>query len=210
MAAATVLGQCCGVLEFEAGTHTYRLDGQVIPGVTSVLKATGIIDYSFIPQDVLQAAARRGTAVHLACQYLDEGTLDRTSLDPSIRGYVDAYERFIEDSRFSPAHIEHRVFHGVYRYAGTLDRTGLLDGALTVLDFKTGLVLPGHALQLAAYTNCLKLPRRFRRFALKLNDDGIYRVHEFPVSDFQRDTDLFLSALACHNFKAAQPGARIQ
>jgi hypothetical protein len=30
-----------GHLEFDAATHTYRLDGQVIPGVTSVLKMSG-------------------------------------------------------------------------------------------------------------------------------------------------------------------------
>jgi hypothetical protein len=119
-----------------------------------------------IPPDVLQAAARRGTAVHFALELLDRGELDRASIDPALEGYVVAYERFLVESRFIPAHIEHRVFHGIHRYAGTLDRTGLLDETLTVLDFKTGLVLPGHALQLAAYANCLVMPRRFRRIAL--------------------------------------------
>lgn len=200
MATARTLGQTAGTLTFDAATHTYYLDGAILPGVTSVLKNARLIDYSFIQQDVLQRAAHRGTAVHLALQYLDEGTLDRASIDPELSGYLDAYERFLEESRFQPAHIEHRVFHGVYRYAGTLDRTGLLNDTLTILDFKTGLVLPGHALQLAAYANCLVMPRRFRRIALQLNGDGSYRVHEFPIGQFQHDINLFLSALACQQF----------
>ena len=42
--------------------HVYRLDGMVIPSVTSILREAGVIDYTMIPQAVLQAAARRGTA----------------------------------------------------------------------------------------------------------------------------------------------------
>lgn len=191
-----------GRLDFDAATHTYRLDGQVIPGVTSVLKSVGLLDYSMIPQDVLQAASRRGTAVHSAVELLDRGELDRSSIDPRLEGYIVAYERFLLESQFVPGHIEHRVFNELHRYAGTLDRTGMLGGTLTVLDFKTGLVLPGHAVQLAAYANCLVMPRRFRRIALQLCGDGTYRVHEYPLGTMSRDIDLFLAALACHNFKS--------
>jgi hypothetical protein len=201
---ATAAPTMAGYLEFDAATHTYRLDGELVPSVTTVLKSVGLVEYSHIPQDVLQAAAHRGTAVHTALEYLDRGELDWTSLDPTIKPYVVAYERFLEDSSFIPAHIEYRVFNGLHRYAGTLDRTGYLGNfgnSLTVLDFKTGLVLPGHAIQLAAYANCLVMPRRFRRIALQLCGDGTYRVHEYPLGTMSRDIDLFLAALACHNFK---------
>jgi hypothetical protein len=191
-------------LEFERIGHRYTLmpDGIELPSVTTALKETRMIDYSMIPQDVLQAASRRGTAVHQALQYLDEGDLDEDSLDESLLGYIYAYAQFKRDSGFTPALIEHRVWSNTYRYAGTLDRTGTLprqDGGedLVVLDFKTGLVLPGHALQLAAYANCLPEPRRFRRIALKLSEDATYRVYEFPQKDFRRDLELFLHALSC-------------
>src|SRR4029077_16681761 len=176
---SVAVAESCTSLQFEAATHTYRLNGRIIPGVTSVLKNARILDYSFISSDVLEAASKRGTAVHLALQFLDEGTLDRSTVDPEHAGYIQAYERFFEESAFVPGNIEHRVFHGMHRYAGTLDRTGLLNDELTVLDFKTGIVLPGHAMQLAAYTNCLPMPRRFRRIALGLRNDGSYRVHEY-------------------------------
>lgn len=191
-------------LQLEPSTHTYRLDGQVIPGVTSVLKGVGIIDYSFIPQDVLQEASRRGTAVHVALQHYDEGTFDRGSFNPEWLGYIDAYERFLEQSRFQPAQIEQKIYHPLHRYAGTLDRTGLLDDDLVILDFKTGLVLPGHALQLAGYLNCLPGPRRFRRMALQLCANATYRIHEYPGSDLRLHVEVFLSALACHTFKGVK------
>jgi hypothetical protein len=198
---ATPAPTMAGHLEFDAATHTYRLDGELVPSVTTVLKSVGLVEYSHIPQDVLQAAAHRGTAVHYALELFDRGELEYESLDPSIEFYVKAYGRFCAESGFVPGHIEHRVFHPLHRYAGMLDRTGVLDGALTVLDFKTGLVLPGHAVQLAAYANCLVMPRRFRRIALQLCGDGTYRVHEYPLGTMSRDIDLFLAALACHNFK---------
>jgi hypothetical protein len=187
-------------VELDPITHTYRRHGCIVPGVTSVLKNARIVDYSFIPQDVLQRAAHRGSAVHLAAQYCDEGMLDRGSIDPELEGYLQAYERFLEESRFLPLQIEMRVYHEVYHYAGTLDRIGLLNDDLTILDFKTGLVLPGHAIQLAAYANTQPKPRRFRRIALQLNDDATYRVHEYPLTEFQRDVDIFLAALVCSNF----------
>jgi hypothetical protein len=193
-------------LEFEASTHTYRVAGQVIPGVTTILKDAGLIDYSMIPQEVLLVASQRGTAVHQALQYLDDGTLDESSVDLSIAGYIEAYKRFCDESGFVPGHIEHRVFHPAYRYAGTLDRTGVFRGssAPVLLDFKTGIVLPGHRLQLAAYTHCMPAPRRFRRCALKLNADATYRLHEFPASEYQRDVEVFLSALACVQWRLQQ------
>jgi hypothetical protein len=154
-----------------------------------------------IPEDVLQAAARRGTAVHFALELLDRGELDRASIDPALEGYVVAYERFLEESRFVPdtSSIGYSTAPPLRRHARSDRRAGR---TLTVLDFKTGLVVPGHRLQLAGYANCLVMPRRFRRIALQLCGDGTYRVHEYPLGTMSRDIDLFLAALACHQFKS--------
>jgi hypothetical protein len=78
---ATPAPTMAGHLEFDAATHTYRLDGELVPSVTTVLKSVGLVEYSHIPQDVLQAAAHRGTAVHYALELLDRGELDYESLD---------------------------------------------------------------------------------------------------------------------------------
>jgi hypothetical protein len=190
------------VLQFDARDHRYLLGGRVLPSVTQVLKGAGMIDYSMIPQDALQVAARRGTAVHRALQYLDDGELDEASVAPELAGYIEAAKRFYTESGFEVAHNEYRDYHPTYLYAGTMDRTGTFpDSSLAVVDWKTGLVVPGHGLQLAAYANLLKHPRRYRRIAVKLNDDGTYRIHEYPQSTFERDWAIFLAGLACFNWQ---------
>lgn len=192
-------------LAFDKLTHTYTVDGRIIPSVTQVLKEVGIVDYSFIPQDVLVEAARRGTLAHLACQYLDDGQLDRASLDQEIAGYVESYERWKEAAGFKVAFSEQRLFNRQWRYAGTLDRTGFLGDSRVCLDFKTGVILPGHAMQLAAYTACLPDPLRWRRIALKLHQDGSMATPtEYPIHEFSQDFAVFTAALACVNWKRSK------
>jgi hypothetical protein len=194
---------------FDPEKHEYRLNGVALPSVTTVLKGTGMIDYSMIPQDILQAAAHRGTAVHRALHYYDDGELDEVTLDPMIVPYVEAGKRFYAESRFEVAYVEQRVVDTTHWYAGTLDRTGTFpDGSVAVLDWKTGILVPGHGLQLAAYANCLEHPRRYRRIAVQLRDDGSYQIHEFPMKDFERDIRLFLSALACWQWQVRNATGR--
>jgi hypothetical protein len=196
-------------LEFNAEKHEYRMDGRLMPSVTTVLKGTGMIDYSMIPQNVLQAAAHRGTAVHKALHYYDDGELDESTIDPMILPYVEAGKRFYAESRFEVAHVEQRVVDKVHWYAGTLDRTGAFpDGSVAVLDWKTGILVPGHGLQLAAYAACMDHPRKYRRIAVQLKDDGTYRIEEYPMKDFERDIRTFLSALSCWNWQLVNKTGR--
>lgn len=188
---------------FEAGTHTYFLDNQVIPGVTATLKAAGIVDYSMIPQTVLERAWRRGALAHEAMYYYALDTLDLASLDPQIEPYVMAGIRFHEESRLVAARVEERAFNDEYRYAGTPDLEAVIGGDPWLIDYKTGLVLPGHRHQLAAYLNldCFKSPRRYRRAILQLCADGTYRLHEYLRAEYARDLEVFLLALEAQRRK---------
>lgn len=189
-------------LAFDEAKHEYTLmpENRVLPSVTTVLKEQGLVDYSMIPQEILQAASKRGTAVHRAIEYFLDGDLDDESIDPRISGYVDAARRFLREAGVQVRRRECQVFHAC-GYAGTFDVDGLIGNDPTVIDWKTGIILPGHAIQLAAYANCLDRPRSFRRLAVKLNDDGTYRVHEFPKNETMRDVQIFMSALACMNWR---------
>jgi hypothetical protein len=190
------------MLTFDALTHTYTLDGRELPSVTTILKGTGMIDYSMIPQAVLQEAGRRGTAVHVALQYMDDGELDESSVAPEYAGYIKAAKRFYAETGFTVAHNEYRDYHRGLLYAGTLDRTGVFpDDSLAVVDWKTGLVMPAHALQLVGYANFFRNPRRYRRIAVKLNADGTYRAQEFPAARFEQDWAMFQAALACYQWQ---------
>jgi hypothetical protein len=156
-----------------------------------------------IPQDVLLAAARRGTAVHKAIHYWLDGDLDEATVEPGLIGYLDAAKRFIDESGFEPMQVECRGYHPAHRYGYTFDLDGTLSGGdLAVVDWKSGMVLEGHAFQLAGYTATRANPRIYRRLAVKLNADGTYKVHEYPSPEypghtFTHDKDVFLSALTC-------------
>lgn len=191
-------------------THTYYVGDQIVPGVTNTLKEAKIVDYSMIPQDVLRAASWRGTVVHRALHWWALGTLDMASIDPAIAGYVTAGIRFHEESRFEIANVEQIVYDEVHGYAGMFDLDGLIGDELWLVDYKTGIIMPGHGLQLAAYLNCRRSPRRYRYAALKLNADGTYQLHEAGRSgvlrhcSFQRDLGVFLAALACSKWRQEQ------
>lgn len=183
-------------LTFDHATHTYRFEGRVVPSVTQCLKVANILDYRHIPQDVLQRAAIRGTAVHKACELWDLDKLDESTLDAEIGAYLEGWKAFIRETGWANARIEQRVYQAKYRYAGTFDRTGILGGGLVCLDIKTGILLDGHRNQLAAYTMTQPMPRRYRRIALQLTKEGRYKIAEFKIGDLMGDFNKFLGALA--------------
>src|SRR5581483_1203958 len=117
-------------LRFDAVAHKYFLDpeGVELPGVTRALEGAGIVDWSMVPRDILVAAQERGTRVHEALHYLDDGELDEQNLDIEI------------------LLVEHMGFSAAHRYAGRMDRVVTLPKKgggrrKSVIDFKTGIVL---------------------------------------------------------------------
>jgi len=189
---------------FDEATHTYTLNGIVLPSVTQVLEDVGLIDYSFIPGSMRDVYLRRGSAVHLATAYDDVGDLDEESLKPELRGYLEAWRKFRADSRFTWDRIEYQRFHRQYGYAGTLDRQGSVDARMntrTVVDIKTGHAPTWVRYQLAAYAGLYEKPIGWRRMAVELHDDGTYGVTEFPCREFLSDFQVFLAALTVFSAK---------
>lgn len=196
---------------FDPTRHIYTLDGVAIPSVTQALKSAGMIDYSMIPQDVLLKASRRGTAVHQAIHYWLDGELDESTVDPEHLGYLNAARRCIDDLRFTVMRVECRHWHPLHRYAGTYDLDGLMVSDDSLIDWKTGVIMEGHAFQLAGYAMFKPAPRRYRRLAVQLRADGTYRVHEFPSPQwpghtFAYDQSMFLAALQCAKFNMQNGG----
>lgn len=143
-------------LVFEPASHTYTLDGTVLPSVTGVLRASGLIDFSQIPPATLEAARARGSRVHAAIHYLNEGDLDWSTVDDADRPRIQAWATFLQQRKFVILNAEFRLFSRRYGYAGTGDVVGLLDGRLALCDFKTGSPDDCAAeLQLAAYMGAL-------------------------------------------------------
>ena len=184
------------MLTFDDPSHTYRWNGAIVPSVTQILRP--LSDFSDIPPAILERKRAIGVAVHKACELIDHGTLDAATISPEIAGYVVAYREFLITKRPEWLFNESQVFNPSYRYAGTLDRAGSLDGP-ALLDLKTGPESAAIGVQLAAYLKAATMPPDTRRYSLHLRDDGTYRLCEHTD---RNDWPLFLSLLNLHNWKA--------
>ena len=186
-------------LIFDEAAHLYTLAGKLVPGVTRVLEATGLIDYSFLGVKRFYYL-ERGRKVHKATHEDDEGRLIESEWTDEILGYVDGWRQFRRDYGFFPNRIEQRVCHRRLGYAGTLDRTGVVrEGGELIVDIKSGIAPQAVRVQLAAYAACLPHPRTRRRRCVEVHANGTYRVIGFDTADYQRDFDTFRMALQLYN-----------
>ena len=125
--------------------HTYRLDGKVLDGLTLTIAEAGLIrglgDAWYLT---------RGTAIHKATEFYDKKTLDESTVDTQIQGYLESWRRFRKDQNYTPTHIEYQIYHPELMVATTIDR---LPGPL---DLKSGGPEPWHVLQVGFQWGCLK------------------------------------------------------
>lgn len=178
-------------LVFDEEHHRYKLDGVVIPGVTSILSTVlgGGERYSDLHRD-------RGTAVHRACQFHDEGALDEGSVAELVYGYLTGWKKFIAESGAIVVDIELSVVSRRYGFAGTLDRTLRFPGKddLHIVDIKSGNPMPEAALQLAgywlAYREMTGVVPSDKRLVVKLGKEGTYKIHTY---NNKGDYDTFLA-----------------
>lgn len=189
-------------LTFDEETHTYRLDGQVVPSVTQVIRPL----FASSQQWWKDEHRERGQKVHEATAAMDRNMV--AAVGSESMGYVDAYQRFRhEKPNWTPLLIEQAVYSERYRFAGTLDRV-FSDGEGTpiLLDIKTSkTVSKATALQLAAYEVAFKetygpVQWPFQAYALHLSPDGKYRLVRFD--DMAEARQAFLAALTLFNWRA--------
>lgn len=182
---------------FEPLAHEYRLDGCLLPSTTQILKSVGFIDGTWFNE----SARERGRAVHSACQFAAEGDLDWDTLHPTLRGYVEAYQKFLSDTKFQPRICEVPIYHPNFFYATTPDQIGTLKDLDADVELKTGTMQKWTALQ-TAFQTMAKWPNDFYnkvRLGVELRANGTYRIdwHEDP-----NDFNVAMGALACHGWKA--------
>lgn len=186
-------------LLFDEPSHTYRVDGVVVPSVTQILAPLN--DFSMVSPADLEYARQLGTAVHKATELYDAGDLDESTVPDVVQPYLDAWIRLRRELPFEILGMEKRVFHPAHRYCGTYDRLVKFDGRRCMWDIKTGELYPSYGPQTAAYKNAEEKESGKRiegRHAIQLRDDGTYRIHEMKDPD---DWPVFLSCLTLYNFR---------
>lgn len=189
------------LLEYEAETHTYTLDGRKVPSVTEIVSVIG-----GMPEDnaIIRRAAMRGERVHLLCELVDYDAIPE-NIDPEFLGYIQAYCRFVRDFRPKWEWIECKTAAIHSKYAGRLDRYGLIDGYKTIVDIKTTsnmdrIAKIRLACQIAGYIRTFKEAYDYEPdgMGVQLKPDGKYSIH--PLWKIQEQycfnaDDLFMNAL---------------
>lgn len=109
-------------------------------------------------QRILKEAGMRGTKVHDAIEALLEGDElweHHYSLDEWHR--IVAFTDWFNEMKPEILGVETAVFSHKYGYAGRVDFVCILDGKVTVLDFKTsGSMYPHFPLQFASYAQAIE------------------------------------------------------
>jgi hypothetical protein len=189
-------------LDFDADTHTYRLDGREVPSVTAVLAP--LIDFDGIPAAVLETARQRGSYVDEACDLIDAGTLDWQTVDPDHVEYVAGYQNWLEDTAATVVANQLRVVSPSLRFAGTLDMLAEINGKLSVIDRKASHVPPPSVgPQTAAYAHAAQeqFGHRIRhRYCLHLHPTHPRGYRLTALTD-STDWSVFVSALNIHKWK---------
>jgi len=188
-------------LTFDNERHIFTLDGVVVPSVTGVLKAAGLVDYSAVPPHFVEQARQFGSAGHYATQLYDQGNLDYDTLDPALRPYLDSWIKFREYHAFVPEIIEQPMGNKTYMFGGIPDRIGKRHGIQAVVEIKSTAVLGKEVAAQTAGQVILwkgKIDTKVERWAVRLTNEGLPEVVRYKdASDFS----VFLAALTIANTK---------
>lgn len=189
------------MIDFDEATHTYRVGGQVVPGVTSILKP--LMDFSAVPPDVLAAKSDLGRRVHAATELDDSDTLDESTVGDDVAPYLAAWRKF--KAEVSPVIIlaEHKVYNKGSNYCGTLDRVLSISGEDWLIDIKSSAQIHrAVGPQTAAYEKALGITRPLRRGVVQLKSDGAYRFRELTNP---RDWVVFQACNLIHRTNQENP-----
>lgn len=132
------------MLEFIEESHTYILNGEIIPSVTQILQDLFPLKYDGVPQEILQNKASYGTELHKFIEIIEKKKPKKPLAyikryykpniyqEESLKDYLkikDKYKIEITDS-------EKKISYE-YKYAGTLDLKGYVNGKSAIIDIKT-------------------------------------------------------------------------
>jgi len=205
------------VLEFEASTHVYRVNGQPVPSVTQLLDDAGLApDYSTIPPAVLQHARQRGIHVDQCVELLDADDLDWRTVHPEAMPFLEGWMRFKDYEGFTPLASQVPLFNPQHGFAGTLDSVGVLPGGHPVIIERktTARMSATYALQTAGYALdgmwfappgggvLAPVPwERPARLGVQLKRDGTYQLFRY---DDPEDYRAFLGVVALGKWRGAR------
>lgn len=170
-------------------------------------------------QKQLKAAGELGTDLHLLIENWCRTKMGETVKPPTIKiekaFYVYAgFEAWAKSVDLLPIAIEAPVYSLTHGYAGTLDCLGLVNGELTLLDWKSSpRIYPEMRLQNIAYRTALEEMTGAKAEGLlvrlpKAGEDDDLNVEPVPIEDDVNATfDIFRALVPVYGWVKAQEKA---
>ena len=132
------------MVEYIDETHTYLVDGVIVPSVTQILQKVFPLKYMGIPTEVLNNKARYGTQLHNFIEIIETKkpkkplAYIKRYYDPNIYQIesIKQYLELKEKNNIEVIEVEKLVNYKNY-YAGRLDIKALVNGKKTIIDIKT-------------------------------------------------------------------------
>ena len=182
-------------IQFDELNHTYTVNGEDMPSVTTVLADAGIIKKDNYPS----GAAIKGKDIHKLIQLFDENDLDMGGLDDEQWLHLNNWNAARLTLKLeSPKH-ELIVFHQPYKYAGTIDVFDL--PTMTLVEIKSGRKERWHKLQLAAYKMAYEcyFGEKIKVTALVYTHPNVDKIMLNPITEYEED--IFTSLLNVAEWK---------
>ena len=173
-----------------------------IPRVTDVLRPfTG---YDYIPKEILEKAAERGSSVHALCAGIAKGNwMPDTMIAPELLGYVESFKKWAA-AQVKEFHVIEKRYTDVNElFTGQVDFVVKCnDGKFYLVDLKTGAApQKTHPVQMAAYDSLLA------QNGIHVSDAMLVYLDkhgEFPNIDIVEDLgdklEVFGAALKCYQY----------
>jgi hypothetical protein len=187
MAAAAQADQ--RLIEFVAGTHTYYVDGSETRSTTQILKDAGMVDSRWFTD----YHRWRGSETHKAIATWNRaGKIDRRTIDPKIRPYLEAAIGWQQTHKFVVLFVEHRMHDPLFDVCGTADLIGHFEDdpkrQTYIVDYKTNDHRMGQLTskwQTASYGHMYDPKGICGRIEVVLGPDGKYGpVNSFPMDSY--------------------------
>ncbi len=147
---------------------------------------------------------RAGNVGDLTHEYIEKairGEKPKMPVNKQIRSGIKAFAKWAKENKLKPKFAEKKVYSKRFRYAGTTDIIGLVNGKLAVIDIKTSNgIYHEMRYQVAAYQNAWEEETGKKceeRWIIRLGkEDGEFEA--IKLDDYEKDFKAFLAALILH------------
>lgn len=123
------------MIEFIEESHTYLIDGIIVPSVSEILHFIFPNKYKWIDLEILERKAKYGSVVHKSIECLEQNK-PLPNLDLNQEFSLRQYQRLKEKNNIEVLIQEQIVTYGS-EYAGTFDMVANVNGCLSLCDIKT-------------------------------------------------------------------------